>query len=177
VPSRRRRSRKRWTLPVRPAVLFSGLGIVLAVGLAYVLAGLEGGLPGNASTAADLSLTAGEPATDMGSGTYQDIMDAEADDRVSVTLLSSAEFDATQVAPETVRLGGAEVSTRIDDGGYRTRQVDKDGDGWLDLVVEIESEDLSADDIRNGSAELTGSTYDGQPFRGEGRLDLPGSGP
>jgi len=75
---------------------------------------------------------------------------------IPVAILSSPDFDATTVDPETVTLAGAEVAIRGNGNKYLVNQEDVNGDGLIDLVCKIETENLEPAIFQNGGAFLTG---------------------
>ena len=83
---------------------------------------------------------------------------------IPVAILTTDEFDATTVDPNTVELAGAGVAIR-GKGKLRARKKDVDKDGDLDLLVHVKTKDL---DIEPGTTAvtLTGETYDGTPIEG-----------
>jgi hypothetical protein len=85
---------------------------------------------------------------------------------VPLAVLSSAYIDATQVDPATIQLAGAGVAQRGNSGNYLADQKDVNGDGLLDLVLKVQTEDLDPDAIQDGLAILTGSTFGGIPIKG-----------
>jgi len=84
---------------------------------------------------------------------------------IPVAILSSADFDATSVDPETVMLGGMAIRMRGKSDKYLAHAEDVNSDGLLDLVVQIEDSDgsLTAGDA---TATLEGRTYGGLPIWG-----------
>ena len=83
---------------------------------------------------------------------------------IPVAIFSSAEFDATNVDPTTVELGGATVAVR-GKGKSLAHEEDVDGDGILDLVVQVET--TGFDTIgEDGIVILTGETFDGTLIEG-----------
>jgi hypothetical protein len=83
---------------------------------------------------------------------------------IPVAILSSDDFDASTVDPLTVKLADAEVKVKGKSGNVGSLE-DVNGDGLLDLVVQvyIEGLALTAGDIE---AELTGETFGGIPIVG-----------
>ncbi len=83
---------------------------------------------------------------------------------VPVAILSSPEFDATQVDPTSVSLAGATVAVR-GKGKSMAHEEDVDGDGLLDLVVQVET--TGFDEIgEDGIVILTAETTDGIHIEG-----------
>jgi hypothetical protein len=83
---------------------------------------------------------------------------------VPVAILSSDVFDATQVDPTTVSLAGAGVAVR-GKGKSMAHEEDVNGDGLVDLVVQVETQGL--DDLGDGgTVELTGTTFGGEDIVG-----------
>jgi hypothetical protein len=87
---------------------------------------------------------------------------------VPVAILSTSTFDATQVDPATVTLAGSGVAVRGKGSNYLARKSDVNGDGYVDLVLNVETENLELDLSGSGDAILMGSTCDGN-------LDITGS--
>ncbi|MFX0203924.1 MAG: hypothetical protein ACFFCW_48120 [Candidatus Hodarchaeota archaeon] len=83
---------------------------------------------------------------------------------VPVAILSSPEFDATQVDPASVSLAGANVAVR-GKGKSLANEEDVNGDGLIDLVVQVETQGF--DDLgAGGIVELTGTTFGGEDIVG-----------
>lgn len=84
---------------------------------------------------------------------------------IPVAILSTPDFDATIVDPETVTLAGASVGLRGKGSRYMASTKDVNGDGLLDLVVHIETEQLT---LVAGETEATleGETYGDTPIMG-----------
>jgi hypothetical protein len=83
---------------------------------------------------------------------------------VPVAILSSDVFDATQVDPISVSLAGATVAVR-GKGQPLAHVEDVDGDGLLDLVVQVET--TGFDDLGTGGiVELTGKNLSGEDIIG-----------
>jgi hypothetical protein len=85
---------------------------------------------------------------------------------IPVAILSSANFDATQVDPSTVTLAGAGVAVRGKGNKSLSHEEDVNGDGLLDLVVQVETENLDPNTFQDGVVCLTGSTFGGLPIKG-----------
>jgi hypothetical protein len=74
---------------------------------------------------------------------------------VPVTILSTADIDATAIDPESVALGAGTTAGRWDDGKAIAKATDIDGDGLDDLVVHFDKDELRATgDLAPGTTEL-----------------------
>ena len=82
-----------------------------------------------------------------------------------VAILGSDDFDATEVDPLTVELADATVRVK-GNGQPLTTIQDTNGDGFLDLVLHVDTEGFNLTD-GDVSAELTGSTFGGDDIYGE----------
>ena len=87
---------------------------------------------------------------------------------IPVAILSSADFDATQVDPTTVSLDSQKVRV-VGKGNTQAHIEDVNGDGLDDLIAQIEDLDgtYQAGDI---SATLTAATFDGTAIVGTDTL-------
>jgi len=84
---------------------------------------------------------------------------------IPVAILSSATFDATQVDPTSVSLAGSSVAVR-GKGKSLAHEEDVNGDGLLDLVVQVETDNLDPNAFQDGTVCLTGTTYGGEAIQG-----------
>lgn len=90
-----------------------------------------------------------------------------------------SDFDASEVDPETVRLGDgdapdAQIARRMN-GTLMARLRDADGDGDDDLVLQFRTRDLAGNgDLQPGTTELalSGETVGGQAFEGSSATRL-----
>jgi len=82
---------------------------------------------------------------------------------VPVAILGSADFDAATVDPSTIMLAGSGVRVKGKSENYGSLE-DVNDDGYLDLVVQVYTEDLTM--TGSGIAELTGQTYGGMDIYG-----------
>lgn len=89
---------------------------------------------------------------------------------IPVAILSSACFDATSVNPDTVKLGGAGVAVRGKGSKLMAHEKDVNGDGLVDLVIQVETENLNPDLFQDGRVVLIGSTYDGEAIKGSDEI-------
>jgi hypothetical protein len=103
---------------------------------------------------------------DIKPGSYPNSINLGSQGLVPVAILSSENFDATNVDPDTVELAGADVAVRGKSNKYMAHEEDLNGDGLIDLVVQVSVENLDPDSFQDGLAILTGSTYDGQAIEG-----------
>jgi ELWxxDGT repeat protein len=83
---------------------------------------------------------------------------------VPVAIFSTPTFDARQVDPATVTLADAQVKVR-GKGMPQASFQDINGDGWLDLVLQMETEGLNLT-LGDTRAILRGKTFDGTRIRG-----------
>lgn len=84
---------------------------------------------------------------------------------IPVAILTTDDFDAADVNSATVTLAGAEVAVRGKAEKLMARLEDVDGDGDLDLLVQVETQSDGAL-WESGTVTLTGKTYDGQDIEG-----------
>jgi hypothetical protein len=146
----------------------------------YTLEGTYGGDAGSiyltfycySENGAQINLA--EPSTkvqiDIKPGNEDNIINLGSNGVIPVAILSSADFDATTVDPTTIELSGAEVAVR----GKGTLTIEKDvnGDGLIDLEVKVETENLDPGIEQDGSATLTGETYDGVEITGSDDITI-----
>ncbi|MCP4677261.1 MAG: hypothetical protein GY854_17455 [Deltaproteobacteria bacterium] len=83
-----------------------------------------------------------------------------------VAILSSSEFDATTVDPETVRLVGASVKLVGNGRRYLTKVRDVNGDGMDDLVCKVLINELDVE-VGDSVAVLEAVTFDGTAITGQ----------
>ena len=82
---------------------------------------------------------------------------------VPVAILGSPDFDAATVNPSTVTLAGAGVKLKGNSGNAGSLE-DVNGDGYLDLVVQVYTNEL--EEPGDGEIFLTAYTYDGPAITG-----------
>ncbi|WP_157292610.1 hypothetical protein [endosymbiont of Ridgeia piscesae] len=85
---------------------------------------------------------------------------------VPVAILSSPEFDATTVVPESIELAGAQVKMAGKSGKYLCHQDDVNGDQLIDLVCQVYTTQFMIEP-GEASAVLEAETEDGMMVRGE----------
>jgi hypothetical protein len=88
---------------------------------------------------------------------------------IPVAILGSADFDVTQVDPATVQIEGLAVGARGKSNKLLAHIEDTNGDGFDDLVVQIEDVDGTFAS-GSGTATLTGNLWDGTPFEGSDEI-------
>jgi hypothetical protein len=91
---------------------------------------------------------------------------------IPIAILSSADFDATEVDPGTIELSGATVAIRGQGNRLMAHEEDVKEDGLLDLVMQVETDNLDPDAFQDGQARLTGETYDGVAIEGWGDITI-----
>ncbi len=83
---------------------------------------------------------------------------------IPVAIFSTEGFDATELDPGSIFLAGSGVRVRGKGNKYLASQEDIDGDGLLDLVVKIETQNLDPDTFQDGGAILTVYSDDDVPM-------------
>jgi len=109
-------------------------------------------------------------AIDIKPGSYPNAINLGSYGLIPVAILSSDKFDATTVNPETVGLAGAGVAVRGKSNKYMAHEEDVNGDGLVDLVVQVATENLDPGSLQDGFAVLTGKTFDGVPIEGKDEI-------
>lgn len=105
---------------------------------------------------------------DIKPGIYPNAINLGSHGLIPVAILSSDEFDATTVDPDTVELAGANIEVKVKgkSNKYMAHEDDVDRDGLIDLVVQVATANLDPESLQDGWAVLTGTTYDGQNIEG-----------
>jgi len=114
-------------------------------------------------------------SVDIKPDSYPNLINPKSRGVVPVAIFSDAAFDATQVDPSTVRVAGAAVAVR-GKAKYLAHACDVNGDGLVDLLVQIETEQLDAVELASGYAAVTGALYDGREFAGQDEVVVVPSG-
>lgn len=109
---------------------------------------------------------------DIKPGSYPNYVNLGANGVIPVAILSNEDFDATTVNPETVSLSGAGVALRGKGSKYLAHEEDINGDGLLDLVMQLETKNLDPTQFQDGYAIMNGSTYDGIAFKGQDEITI-----
>ena len=107
---------------------------------------------------------------DIKPGSYPNAINLGSNGVVPVAILSSADFDAASVDTQTVTLGGANVAVRGKGSKELAAFEDIDGDGRLDLVVHVVTDNLLPGLFQDGFAILEGRTFDGNAIRGQDEI-------
>jgi hypothetical protein len=89
---------------------------------------------------------------------------------ISVAILTTSRFNATQVNASTVRFG----ATGTEAASVHTVLTDVDGDGDIDMVIHVRSRDTRIP-CGSASAVLKGQTLSGETFRGQDSLRTVGA--
>ena len=108
---------------------------------------------------------------DIKPGSYPNSINLGSHGVIPVAILSSVDFDATQIDPATVTLAGSEVAIR-GKGKLLAHQEDINGDGLLDLVVQVETENLDSGQFQDGNAKITGETFSGDLIVGYDEINI-----
>ena len=103
-------------------------------------------------------------AIDIKPGNYPNPINLGSNGVIPVAILSSPDFDATTVKPETVFLGGAGVALRGKGNKEMAHEEDVNGDGLIDMVVQVETQ--AAGLWTSGDVILTAETSSGLLIQG-----------
>jgi len=109
---------------------------------------------------------------DIKPGSYPNAINLRSHGLVPVAILSSEEFDATTVDSETVELAGSGVVTRGKSNRYMAHKEDVNGDGLVDLVLQVATKNLDPESFQDGYAILTGATFGGRDIEGKDKITL-----
>ena len=91
---------------------------------------------------------------DIKPGSYPNSINLGSHGVVPVAILSSADFDATALDADKIFLAGSGVRVRGKANNYLASEEDVDGDGHMDLVVKVETENLDPGTFQDGGAVL-----------------------
>ena len=109
---------------------------------------------------------------DIKPGSFPNAINLGSHGLIPVAILSSEDFDATTVNPETVRLAGQNVAVRGKGNKLMAHEEDVNGDGKVDLVVQLETQNFTPESFQDGEAVLTGVTYSGRSIEGSDELTI-----
>jgi hypothetical protein len=113
----------------------------------------------------DQSLTAMCVEIDIKPGSYPNCFNNDGHGVIPVAIISSADFDATQVDSTTIVLDGQAVRVVGKKGKAQAHIEDSNGDGLDDLVVQIEDQDGTYTP-GDTTALLNAETSDGTLIKG-----------
>jgi len=104
-------------------------------------------------------------AIDIKPGSYPNSINPKSKGVIPVAILTTSDFDAATVDPDTVLFGPAEAEP------VHWALEDVDGDGDTDMVLHFKTQETG---IAPGdtSATLTGQTYDGTPIKGTDSVNV-----
>jgi hypothetical protein len=109
---------------------------------------------------------------DIKPGSYPNAINLRSKGLIPVAILSTGDFDATTVDPATVQIAGACVSTRAKNSQFMVHEEDVNGDGLVDLVLQVATQNLDKGTFQDGYAILTGTTYGGQSILGADEITI-----
>ena len=108
---------------------------------------------------------------DIKPGSYPNAINNDGNGVIPVAILGNADFDVTLIAPEKVALEGMAVKAVGKANKFLSHYEDVNGDGFDDLVVQIEDADGV---FTEGTTEaiLTGELYEGTPIEGSDEITI-----
>jgi dipeptidyl aminopeptidase/acylaminoacyl peptidase len=109
---------------------------------------------------------------DIKPGSYPNAINLGAYGMIPVAILSTTAFDATTVDPATVQLAGADVDVRGKSDQFMAHEEGINGDGLIDLVLQVVTQNLDQGTFQDGYAILTGITYSGQSIEGADEITI-----
>ncbi len=95
-----------------------------------------------------------EITIDIKPGSYPNAINLGSNGVIPVAILSTPDLDATTINPDTVFLAGSGVAVRGKGNKSLASQEDVNGDGLIDLVIKVETENLDPGQFQNGTAIL-----------------------
>lgn len=115
---------------------------------------ISDGKDGTASATVTVTVKAGIIEIDIKPGDDTNRVNLGSNGVIPVAIFSTEDFDATNLDPETIFLAGAGVRVRGKGNKYLASEEDVNGDGRLDLVVKVETQNLEPDTFQDGGAYL-----------------------
>jgi len=148
-----------------PRVAVSGRGTWLAIWSAFEALGDQGGDEDIVVTNMSCHTPERAVEVDIKPGSYPNSINLGSYGVIPVAILTTKDFDATTVDPDTVELAGSAVAIRGNGNRTLASLEDVNGDGYIDLMLHVETENLS---LETGATEavLTGETYEGELIEG-----------
>ena len=111
-----------------------------------------------------------EVEIDIKPGSFPNSINLGSNGVIPVAIFSEVDFDATQIDESTVLLAGAGVAIKGKSSKFLAHEEDVDGDGLLDLVVQVETANLDPGEFQDSFAILAGTTFDGEEFTGTDQI-------
>jgi len=108
----------------------------------------------NGESDATVTVNAGSIEIDIKPGDDTNRVNLGSKGVIPVAIFSTEDFDATELDPGNIFLAGSEVRVRGKGNKYLASEEDVNGDGLLDLVVKIETQNLDPDTFQEGGAYL-----------------------
>lgn len=133
---------------------------------------VDDGNGGTATGTVTITVNAKSVDIDIKPGSYPNSINLGSNGVVPVAILSTENFDAATVDPATVSMGGAGVAVRGKANRYMASTQDVNGDGLLDLVLQVETENLDPDKLQDGVGTVVGATFAGVPIIGTDEIRL-----
>ncbi len=109
---------------------------------------------------------------DVQPGREPNVINSSSRGLLAAAILSTPEYDATLIDPQSVELAGAPVAAQGNNGGLHVSIEDLNADGLLDLILKFEVQALDFALLDTGWAELTGLTFEGREVYGYDEVTL-----
>lgn len=109
---------------------------------------------------------------DVQPGREPNIINSRSRGLLAVAILSTPEYDATLIDPQSVELAGAPVAEQGQKGKLHVLIEDVNADGLLDLILKFEVQALDFTQLETGWADLTGLTFEGRELHGYDEVTL-----
>ena len=111
---------------------------------------------------------------DIKPGDYPNAINLGLHGLVPVAILSDENFDATTVNPDTIELAGSNVEVKVKgkSNKYMAHAEDVNGDGLVDLLVQVATANLDPSSLQDGWAVLTAETFDGRLIEGSDEITI-----
>ena len=119
-----------------------------------------------------ITLAAQQPlkvTIDVKPGDEKVTLEPEREGMVPVLIVTTPQFDAATVDPDTIRIGPAGTEASI----FRSMLEDVDKDGDIDRMVLVRVRDMQIK-CGNKTIRLTGRTVEGRPFEGSDAVATEG---